>query len=329
VPLRIVFCGTPAFAVPSLRHLSAQSDLQIVGVVTQPDRPRGRGQKAAMSAVKSAVLDLGLDVYQPEKIKSDEGFEYFRRLAPDVIAIIAYGQMISQRLIDIPRLGWINLHASLLPRYRGAAPINWAIINGESRTGLTTMRIDAGLDTGPILLRHETEIGGDETAPELAARLADAGAPLITETLRRLDRGEILPIPQENSQATYAPPLKKEDGRIDWSLPAQQTYNRIRGLDPWPGAFTTFRGKACRIWGRPPSAADFPNSPGVLRSITARPSPLSASGTIHTLKSLIFVRCSNSEVLLLTHVQLEGRKRVTAQEFASGAHLIASDRFDS
>ncbi|MDE3109839.1 MAG: methionyl-tRNA formyltransferase, partial [Acidobacteriota bacterium] len=232
MPLRIVFCGTPAFAVPSLRHLSAQSDFQIAGIVTQPDRPRGRGQELAFSPVKVAALELGIPVYQPLKIKSDEALEYFTRLAPDAVVIIAYGQIIPQRLLDAPRLGWVNLHASLLPKYRGAAPINWAIVNGESRTGLTTMQIDAGLDTGPTLLRYETPIGPDETAPELAARLAEAGAPLVAETLRKLDRGEIAPAPQDHSRATHAPPLSKSDGRIDWSLTAPNIYNCIRGLDP-------------------------------------------------------------------------------------------------
>ena len=179
------------------------------------------------------------------------------------VVIIAYGQIIPRALIDIPRLGWINLHGSLLPKYRGAAPINWAIVNGETRTGLTTMQIDAGLDTGPMLLKYETAIGADETAPELTARLAEAGAPLMVETLRRLDRGEITPTPQDNSQATLAPPLKKEDGRIDWSLSARKTYNRIRGLQPWPGAFTTFRGKKCQIWGKPLKPIGVGGMPGI------------------------------------------------------------------
>lgn len=330
MPLRIVFCGTPAFAVPSLRHLHGQSDLQILGVVTQPDRPRGRGQELAFPPVKTAALELGLPAYQPAKIKSDDALEYFRRLAPDAVVIIAYGQIIPQQLLDIPRLGWINLHASLLPEYRGAAPINWAIIHGETRTGLTTMQIDAGLDTGPILLRYETEIGGDETAPELASRLADAGAPLVAETLRELDRVEIKPAPQDNSRASYAPPLSKEDGRIDWQLSAQQIYNRIRGLDPWPGAFTAFRGKTCRVWGHPLSAADFPdaaNAPAPLGLMpSSTPARSSSPGTIRAVKSSLVVDCGGG-ALVLTFVQLEGRKRVTAQEFASGARLTPSDRF--
>jgi len=165
VALRLVFCGTPAFAVPSLQRLIAESDFEVLGVVTQPDRPRGRGREVQSPAVKTAALAAGIPVYQPEKIKSTYAEEYFQRLAPDAVVIIAYGQIISQRLIDIPRLGWINLHASLLPKYRGAAPINWAILNGDTHTGVTTMRIDAGLDTGPVLLKYETEIGADETAP--------------------------------------------------------------------------------------------------------------------------------------------------------------------
>jgi methionyl-tRNA formyltransferase len=182
-------------------------------------------------------------VYQPETMKSDSALEYFKRMAADAVVIIAYGQIIPARLIAIPRLGWINLHGSLLPKYRGAAPIQRAIASGESRTGITTMRIDAGLDTGPMLFRQETEIRPNETAPELSARLAEVGAPLVTETLRKLERGEITPTPQDNSQATLAPPLKKEEGRVDWSRPAGEIYNRIRGFDPWPGAFTPFRGK--------------------------------------------------------------------------------------
>jgi methionyl-tRNA formyltransferase len=322
-PLRIVFCGTPAFAVPSLRHLKAQSDFEILGVVTQPDRPRGRGHELAVSAVKAAALELGLSVYQPEKIKSDAGAEYFQRLAPDAVVIIAYGQIISQRLIDIPRLGWINLHASLLPKYRGAAPINWASVNGESRTGLTTMQIDAGLDTGPMLDRYETEIDPDESAPEVTARLAEAGAALVVNTLRKLDRGEIAPTPQDNSQATYAPPLKREDGRIDWRLSAQQIYNRIRGLAPWPAAFTTFRGKNCRIEGRPAGS-----TPAVSQLAGRLPGELARKpGALFSFSGELVVACGEGTWLRLEFAQLEGRKRVTAQEFASGARISASDRF--
>jgi methionyl-tRNA formyltransferase len=312
VPLRIVFCGTPAFALPALRHLIAEADFQVEGVVTQPDRPRGRGQQMASSPVKDAAIEAGISVYQPEKIKSESAHDYFKRVAPDVVVIIAYGQIIPANLIGIPRLGWINLHASLLPKYRGAAPINWAIVNGEKLTGLTTMRIDAGLDTGPMLLRHEAAIGPDETAPELTARLAEAGAPLVVETLRKLERGEIAPIAQDNSQATHAPPLKREDGRIDWSVPAAQIYNRIRGLQPWPGAFTTFRGKNCHIWGKALKPVAAGGMPGII---------------LPTQEDGLLVICGDPSVLQVEHVQLEGRKRVTGREFANGARIVPGEKF--
>jgi methionyl-tRNA formyltransferase len=312
VALRIVFCGTPAFAVPSLQRLIAEPEFEIAGVVTQPDRPSGRGREILSSPVKQAAVAAGISVYQPEKIKSDEGHEYFQRLAPDAVVIIAYGQIISQRLIDIPRLGWINVHGSLLPKYRGAAPINWAIVNGEKRTGLTTMQIDAGLDTGSILLRYETEIGANETAPELTARLADAGAPLIVETLGKLDRGDIAPAAQDNSQATFAPILKKDDGRIDWWITAHKIYNRIRGLQPWPGASTTFRGKYCRIWGKPLKPVSAGGTPGII---------------LPTQEDGLLVICGGNTVLRVEQVQLEGRNRVTDAEFMNGARIVPGERF--
>src|SRR5712692_1704621 len=213
--MRIVFCGTPQFAIPTLKNLLAQPDFKIVGVITQPDRPRGRGHALSYSPVKEAALAANIPVHQPEKIRAPESQDLLQRLAPDCIVIIAYGQIIPARLLPIPKLGWINLHASLLPKYRGAAPINWAITNGEMRTGVTTMRIDAGMDTGETLLRSEIEIGPAETAPELAARLSECGAPLVEETLRGLAGGTIAPKAQNNTEASYAPMLKKEDGRID------------------------------------------------------------------------------------------------------------------
>jgi methionyl-tRNA formyltransferase len=313
--MRIVFCGTPEFAVPALRRLLAEPAFTIEAVVTQPDRPRGRGQQVRSSPVKDLALASGLYVYQPERIKSDSAYEFFKRLAPDAVAIIAYGQIISQRLIDIPRFGWVNLHASLLPKYRGAAPINWAIINGETRTGLTTMQIDAGLDSGPILLQTESEIGPDETAPELALRLAEAGAPLLVESLRGLERDEITPRQQNHAQATLAPLLKKEHGKIDWSLTAVEIYNRIRGLDPWPGAFTSFRGKLCHVWGRPA-----PASSGPAREKTAL-------GTLVRHSDELYVACGEETALRLEALRLEGRKRLPPAEFARGARLKPGERF--
>jgi methionyl-tRNA formyltransferase len=314
VPLKLVFCGTPAFAVPSLRALLSDSYFQIAGVVTQPDRPRGRGKKTASSPVKDAALEAGVPVYQPEKIKSESSLDYFKRLSPDVVVIIAYGQIIPAALIAIPRLGWINLHGSLLPKYRGAAPINWAIINGEKVTGLTTMQIDAGLDTGSMLLKYRTGIGADETAPDLYAQLAEAGAPLIVETLKKLDRGELTPMPQDNSQASLAPPLKKEDGRIDWFLPAPKIYNRIRGLQPWPGAFTTFRGATCRIWGKPLKPVAAGGTPGIL---------------LPTQEDGLLVICGASTVLHVEQVQIEGRNRISDREFMNGARMAPGEHFGS
>ena len=313
VPLRIIFCGTPAFAVPTLRHLKEQPDFLIEGVVTQPDRPRGRGHETSVSPVKAEAIQAGIAVYQPEKIRSEESREYFRKVIPDVVVIIAYGQIIPARLIEIPRLGWINLHGSLLPKYRGAAPINWAIANGETRTGLTTMQIDPGLDTGPMLLKYEADIGADETSPELAARLAEAGGPLMAETLRKLAQGEIAPTPQEDSEASFAPLLKKEDGSIDWSVSAQAIYNRIRAFQPWPGAFTSFRGKNCHVWGKPAVSRPAGEPPG----------------TIVMSGDDVVVACGEGTGVRLDSVQLEGRKRVTPREFANGARLAQGERFGS
>jgi methionyl-tRNA formyltransferase len=319
VPLKIVFCGTPAFALPTFRQLFGQSDFQIQGVVTQPDRPRGRGQALASSAVKEAAVAAGIPVFQPEKIRAEEGLEYFRRLAPDVVVIIAYGQIIPQRLIDIPRLGWINLHGSLLPKYRGAAPIHWAVANGETRTGLTTMQIDSGLDTGPTLLKHETRIGLDETSPELYERLAEAGAPLMVETLRGLENGSLSATPQDSSLATLAPPLKKEDGKIDWSFAAQKIYDRMRGFKPWPGTFSTFRGKACQLWGKPAPEAD---SAGSGRALSG-----AAPGSLFAVGHRLFAACGGATVLEIESIRIEGKKRMAIRDFLNGAHLKSGERF--
>jgi methionyl-tRNA formyltransferase len=315
-PLRIAFCGTPAFAVPALKALLAAPDIRVEAVVTQPDRPRGRGGEVSFSPVKEAALGAGIEIYQPERVRAAEPVEYFRRLAPDCVVIIAYGQIIPARLIEIPRLGWINVHASLLPKYRGAAPINWALINGEKLTGLTTMQIDAGLDTGPMLLRSELPVDDDETAPQLAARLAEASAPLILETLRRVARDEITAQAQDNAQATLARPLTKEDGLIDWSMAARDIYNRMRGLQPWPGTYTRFRGKTCNIWGQSAAA-----SADADLHMPATP------GTIVDVHGQLLVRCAAATALRLDAVQLEGRNRVTAREFANGARLTPGERF--
>lgn len=321
--MRIVFCGTPQFAVPSLKYLMAQADFQIVAAITQPDRPRGRGHEVSFSPVKEAAIAAGIPVHQPEKIRAPEAQELLQKLSPDVIVIIAYGQIIPGRLLPIPKLGWINLHASLLPKYRGAAPINWAIVNGETKTGVTSMRIDAGMDTGEILLQEEMEIGPAETAPELAARMSELGAPLMVETLHGLAAGTILPRPQAHEQASSAPMLKKEDGRIDWSCPAQEIFDRIRGFAPWPGAFTSFRGQTCHIWGEPAS--------NDLGGQGAAPGEAAIPGSLVVQKSgqknEVLVHCGSATYLRLLSVKLEGRKQVSAVEFANGAHLLTSEHF--
>jgi methionyl-tRNA formyltransferase len=313
--MRTVFCGTPSFAIPSLKYLLAQSDFEIVGVFTQPDRPRGRGQEVSSSPVKEVALVAQLAVHQPEKIRAPENEELLRKLAPDCVVIIAYGQIIPAKLLPIPRMGWINLHASLLPKYRGAAPINWAIANGEIRTGVTTMRIDAGMDTGEMLLQREIEIGPKETAPELAARLSESGAPLMAETLRGLASGAITPKAQNHAEASYAPILKKEDGRIDWKRPAVDIYNRMRGFAPWPGAYTTFRGQSCHVWGEPVSKEEGAALAG------------GAAGTLFAKKNELFVCCGDATVLCVRLVQLEGRQAVKASDFANGARLKSGERF--
>ena len=309
--LRIIFCGTPEFAVASLRALAEAADISVEAVITQPDRPRGRGQELAGSPVKEFALGASLHVFQPEKIKSESAQAFIEKIAPDAIAIVSYGQIIPARLLGIPRLGWINVHASLLPRYRGAAPIQWAIVNGEKITGVTTMRIDAGLDTGPMLERTEIETGADETGPELSKRLALAGGPLLVSTLRKLERGEIEPLAQDNSLATLARPLTKEDGLIEWKMNALAIYNRVRGLEPWPGAYTTFREQNCQVWGRPAADGE------------ARPSP----GTITESAAGILVWCGDGTAFRLDAVRIEGRKRIAARDFANGARLKAGEKF--
>jgi methionyl-tRNA formyltransferase len=311
--MRIVFCGTPQFAVPSLKNLLAQSDFEILAVITQPDRPRGRGQEVSFSPVKEVALASRIPFHQPEKIRAPEVREILLDLAPDAIVIIAYGQIIPAPLLFIPKLGWINLHASLLPKYRGAAPINWAIVNGETKTGIATMRIDAGMDSGDILLQRELIIGPSETAPELSARMAEAGAPLLMETLRGLAAGTITPQPQNHAEATLAPMLKKEYGRIQWARPAHEIYNRMRGFSPWPGTYTTFRGQTCHLW----------------FEMVSNEKATAAPGTLLQTGNEWRVACGSATLLGLTAVKLEGRKQISAAEFANGARLKPGECFDN
>jgi methionyl-tRNA formyltransferase len=257
--------------------------------------------------VKEAALRLGLPVYQPERVKRPESVDYLRTLAPDAMVVVGYGQIIPQSIIDIPLLGILNVHASLLPKYRGAGPIQWAIVNGETVTGVTIMRIDAGLDTGPLLLKAETAIGGDETALELGRRLSVMGADLLVEALDALTAGRGVPQPQDNAQATYAPMLKKEDGRIDWNGSAVQIHNQVRGMQPWPGAHSSFRGAALHVWRARPTEAGAGHPPGTL----VRIKPLLVACGVGALE--------------LIEVQMEGRKRMPAADFANGQRLVENE----
>jgi len=296
------------FAVPTLEAI-ARAGHEVALVVTQPDRPRGRGQASAAPPVKEAALRLGIPVAQPERVRRPEAVEQLRAVGARAMVVVGYGQIIPQNVIDLAPLGIINVHASLLPKYRGAGPVQWAIVNGETRTGVTTMRIDAGLDTGDMLLKAETEIGPEETAIDLGRRLAAMGADLLVETLAGLEAGTIVPEKQDSSQATYAPLLKKEDGAIDWSQPAAAIHNRVRGLQPWPGAQTTFRGQTLLVW---KSRLGAEGAAGI------------AAGGFAGLKPLT-VACGQGRLELL-EVQLEGRKRIAAADFANGQRLTENDR---
>jgi len=311
--MRIVFLGTPEFAVPTLDRIVAERH-SVSLVVTQPDRPKGRKQELIPSPVKAAALRYAIPVYQPERIRGVEALARLKELSPDVMVVVGYGQIIPQTVIDLAPLGIVNVHASLLPELRGAAPIQWSIARGYKRTGVTTMRIDAGLDTGDILLQWETPVEPDETAPELSARLAEAGADLLVRTLAELctgsGTGAMQSRAQDNSIATYAPVLKKEDGRIDWSNPAQQIHDLIRGFQPWPGAHTSFRGQSLHLWRSrlvPDKCRELP--PGSL---------IPAQG--------VFAVGGDGAVLELLEVQLEGRKRMPAEVFANGHRLTQIDQ---
>jgi len=285
-----------------LESLAAKHD--VISVVTQPDRPKGRGQELSPSPVKQAALRLGVPVFQPERIRRAEAQTHLASLSPGIMVVVGYGQIIPQSVIDMAPRGIVNVHASLLPKYRGAAPIQWAVANGETRTGVTTMQINAGLDTGDILLARDTPIGPEETAIELGERLALMGAQLLMETLDGLVRGAITPRPQDHAQASLAPILKKEDGAISWSGAASAIHNRVRGLLPWPGAYTHFRGHLLHVWQARVDDDRVALAPGQV---------LAGSG--------FRVACGSGSVLQLVEVQMEGRKRMSAGAFANGQRL--------
>ncbi|HST08791.1 MAG TPA: methionyl-tRNA formyltransferase [Terriglobales bacterium] len=298
--MNLVFAGTPRFAVPTLDKL-VDAGFHVRMVVTQPDRQSGRGMELTASPVKQAALRLGLRVVQPAKIKENPEFRgELSELHPDAVIVVGYGRIIPQWMIELPVLGNLNVHASLLPKYRGAAPIQWAIARGESVTGVTTMRIDAGLDTGDILLQRELPIAEQDTSETLAPKLARLGAELMVETLRGLRKGSVVARRQNHEQATLAPILTKHDGEIDFHRTATEIGNRMRGFQPWPGAFTRFRRKNLHVWSARPVEAVVP------------------TGTIHMAGHLPMVGCAPGTALELTEVQVEGKKRMSAQDFVNG-----------
>jgi methionyl-tRNA formyltransferase len=308
--MKLVFCGTPQFAVPSLERLAA-AGFDIKLVVTQPDRPQGRGMELTAPPVKQSAQKLGLPVIQPEKIKKNEEFQArLSSLQPEAIIVVGYGRIIPSWMLTLPPHGNINVHASLLPKYRGAAPIQWAIANGEKVTGVTTMHLNEGLDTGDILMQKKIAIHYHDTSIELSPKLAELGADLLVETLQGLEQQQITPIPQDHAQATLAPILRKEDGQIDFDRSAEEIYRRFRGFQPWPGAFTRFREKGLKFINITPAGTVGKISPG----------------EVHIVDGNLFVLCGTGTILQLLQVQPEGKKTMTAREFINGYRPTAGER---
>ncbi len=298
--------GTPDFSVGALKSL-AENGYEIAGVVTQPDKPRGRGKASAMTPVKEAALELGLTVYQPSRVREQSFMDTVRALNPDVIVVSAFGQIIPKALLELPRYGCVNIHASLLPKYRGAAPIQWAVMDGEPISGVTIMQMDEGLDTGDMLAKTEVPLEPDETGGSLFDKLSRAGAELLIRTLPALEQGTLTPEKQPlESPTAYARMIRKEDGRIDWNLEAEAIERRIRGLNPWPSAYTELTGKILKIW----RAEVLPKESG------------QTPGTVTEAGKGGFCVQTGKGVLRLLEVQLEGKKRMDAQAFLRGFHAV-------
>lgn len=308
--MRLVFMGTPAAAVPTLARILADGH-EVVAVWTQPDKPAGRGNKLTAPPVKEFAVEKGLTVHQPAKIKTEESLQLFQSHRADAAVVVAYGRILPQSFLDTPKFGCINVHFSLLPKYRGAAPVNWAIVHGENKTGVTTMRMDAGLDTGDILLQSETDIRPDETTPDLLMRLAESGANLLSQTLDNLDF--IQPRPQNHDEASFAPILKREDGLISWELSAFDIVNRIRGFQPFPNAFVFTGDKKLVLWNAAADTLDAPLEAGTI---------LQAKG------DSLLVACGENTVLKLAEVQLEGKRRMLVRDFLNGTKLNVGSKFN-
>jgi methionyl-tRNA formyltransferase len=310
--LKVLFFGTSEFALPSLKNLLGSSH-EVLAVVTQPDRPKGRGQKLFPSAIKSLALAKNLPIFQPEKIRDPVSLEVLQSCRPELIVVVAYGQILSSSVLSIPPRGCVNVHASLLPQYRGAAPITWAILNGETRTGVSTMFLDAGMDTGPILLTAETPLEQEDTAGTLHDRLSRMGADLLRKTLDGLEKGQITPRSQDHSQATYAPKIDKEAGRINWDHPARELFNFLRAFDPWPGAFTFWKGRMLKLF-RPcfpeEMEKDVREAPGTITRVGAEE---------------LYIATSRGD-LSIRELQLANRPRMGVAEFLRGHPLQAGVR---
>ena len=309
-PWRIVFLGTPSFAIPTLEGLLRGPD-KVVGVVTQPDREKGRGRKIAFSPVKELALQHGLNPLQPEKAKDEPFQKALKDLQPDLCVVVAYGQILPDSVVKMPKYGAVNVHASLLPKYRGAAPIAWAILKGEKVTGVTTMVMDRGMDTGDILMQSEVPISAEDTCQTLQDRLAVLGAGLLLETLEKMKSGNIRSVPQDHSKATYAPPLRKEDGHIDWKKKAEEIDLQVRAFNPWPGAFTRWEDRLLRIY------------KGAVREkvLTGK------TGTVAWVGSDFIEVEAGKDAYLIKEVQLEGRKRMSIREFLSGHPILVGTVF--
>ena len=301
--MKILFMGTPEFAVPSLKKLLENAH-EICGVFTKPDKPQGRKMIITPPPVKVYAAENGLKVFQPEKLKSEETFEIVKKLNPEIIVVVAYGKILPKNIIDFPKYGCVNVHGSLLPKYRGAAPIQWSIINGDTITGITTMYMNEGLDTGDILLQDKVFIGENENSEELKARLSVVGANLLLETLRKIENNDITPTAQNDDEASLSPPLDKITGDIDWQMSAQDIHNLVRGSNPWPIAHTTLRGKLFKIYKSKIGGFKLCNTPGKIVSINP-----------------LVVSCGGNTCLELLEVQIAGKKRMSAADFARGYRL--------
>ena len=302
--------GSGGFALPTLQAL-LDSSHQVLALITQPDKPAGRGHELRMPKTKSLALERGIAVHQPPKVRAEAAVELVRRIAPDVIVVVAYGQIIPASILEVPPRGIVNVHGSLLPRYRGAAPIQWAIASGETETGVTTMLMDVGLDTGPILLQKEIAISEDDTGGTLEAKLAPLGAELLLETLSRWELGHLTPIPQNDAKATLAPRIRKEEALVDWSHLATEIHCRVRAFDPWPVAFVPLDGGALRIWKtRVAAAGSAEADPGRILGIE---------------REGLIVACGGRTALIVEQVQPAGKGRMTASAFARGKRLALGD----